>query len=43
MIDKLEFAILYLSFYHNSESVEMGSFPGGFPTSLLNAPDDAKG
>ena len=26
------FIVLYLLFYHNSESVEIESFPGWFPT-----------
>ena len=25
----------FLPLYHNSESVEIGSFPGGFPTSWI--------
>ena len=29
---KFRFAILFLLFYHNSKSVEIGSFLGGFPT-----------
>ena len=29
---KYRFTVLFLPFYHNSESVEIRSFPGGFPT-----------
>ena len=29
---QFRFIIPFLPFYHNSESVEIGSFPGRFPT-----------